>query len=96
MWWWTILVKVNFYNIFLNLAGTPHTEIELAPGASVKNALEILAAEFPRLGVYLGKYKQEPYWGVYLLVSVNGKTVTLDTILKDGDELTFLLPVGGG
>ncbi|MFZ5992449.1 MAG: molybdopterin converting factor subunit 1 [Deinococcota bacterium] len=77
-------VKVLFFALFRERAGTSTLELELPQGATVGDAKEALEARFPGLELSGG------------LAAVNQHFTGADHPLHEGDELAFLPPVSGG
>jgi molybdopterin synthase sulfur carrier subunit len=72
--------------------------LELSDGATVHQALQALAARSPQIAERLFDDRGEIRR--YINVLINGGNVQFkrrfETILRDGDRLTILPPVGGG
>ncbi|HEU4741469.1 MAG TPA: molybdopterin converting factor subunit 1 [Meiothermus sp.] len=77
-------VKVLFFALFRERAGTSKLELELPQGSTVGTAKETLEARFPGLELSGG------------LAAVNQRFTGADHPLNEGDELAFLPPVSGG
>ena len=80
-------IKVKFVTFLRDLSGVDKAELSLPQGATVKDALEKVAHDFPKLKEWLPEY----VW-----TFINGNYVQLRTQLKNDDEVTLLPPVGGG
>ena len=68
-------------------------------GDTVSECLEHLAEQFPELIPFTREGKLLVYQDCYLGVFLNGEIVyhkELDKPVKDGDELSIILMVGGG
>jgi len=62
-------------------------------GKTVSQCLNFLRARFPALGSAL--FQQDQVWsdiGIFL----NNESTFLSQLVKDGDELAILMPLGGG
>ena len=62
-------------------------------GKTVSQCLNFLRVRFPALGSAL--FQQEQVWsdiGIFL----NNESTFLSQLVKDGDELAILMPLGGG
>ena len=68
-------------------------------GGTVSECLQHLAEQFPELIPFTKEGKLLVYQDCYLGVFVNGEIVypkEMDKPVKDGDELSVILMVGGG
>jgi molybdopterin synthase catalytic subunit len=81
-----IRVKVRFFAAPREALGFGETEVLLPDGATVADLLEWLKAQYPVLSNYTR----------FLHVAVNRAYVSMQTPLRDGDEVAYLPPVGGG
>jgi molybdopterin synthase catalytic subunit len=79
-------VRVLFFGMLKDLAGTSSDSLELPDGASVRNVLEYYATHLPRLKTSLTS----------LAVAVNQHYASAETELKPDDEVALLPPVSGG
>lgn len=79
-------VRLLFFALYRDLAGTDALELELEPGATVAAAVAALR----RRGDGLARLPEAP------AVAVNRAYAPLDSRLRDGDELALLPPVAGG
>jgi molybdopterin converting factor subunit 1 len=79
-------VRVLFFGMLKDLAGTSGDSLELPDGALVRNVLEHYALHLPRLKASLTS----------LAVAVNQQYASADTELKSNDEVALLPPVSGG
>jgi molybdopterin synthase catalytic subunit len=79
-------VRVQFFAIVRDRAGTGEATIELRDGATISDAASALTARFPAIADFLGR----------AAYAVNQAYAAKDTILKDGDELAVIPPVSGG
>jgi molybdopterin converting factor small subunit len=61
-------------------------EVEVAPGTTVGDVIGMLAEEYPVLLAYTR----------FISASVNRAYVGMQTKLRDGDEVIYSPPVGGG
>lgn len=81
-----IKVKVRFFAAPREALGFGEMEVALPADATVADLLERLKARYPVLGNYTR----------FLHVAVNRAYVGMQTRLRDGDEVAYLPPVGGG
>jgi molybdopterin converting factor subunit 1 len=79
-------VRVKFFAILRERAGTAETTRELAAASSVSDLWRELQKAYPRLDVP----------GIRLLYAVNQSYVSADHKLAEGDEVVFIPPVSGG
>jgi molybdopterin converting factor subunit 1 len=79
-------VKVKFFAILRERAGTAEAVKEIEEGSSVAKLWGILQQDYPKLAVP----------GIRLLYAVNRDYVTPDHVLKESDEVVFIPPVSGG
>ncbi len=79
-------VRVKFFAILRERAGTSEVAKEIAEGSTVAELWRQLQKDYPRLDVP----------GIRLLYAVNQDYVGVDHQLKDKDEVVFVPPVSGG
>ena len=79
-------VRVKFFAILRERAGTSEVEKEIAAGSTVADLWRQLQKDYPRLDVP----------GIRLLYAVNRDYVNMDQELNDHDEVVFIPPVSGG
>jgi molybdopterin converting factor subunit 1 len=79
-------VKVKFFAILRERAGTSEVVKEIGEGSSITELWHILQQDYPKLAVP----------GIRLLYAVNQEYVTPDHVLKESDEVVFIPPVSGG
>lgn len=79
-------VRVLFFALYRDLAGTGEIMVELPPGATTSTLVHIVRG----LGGGLDRLPESP------VVAVNHEYAPLGTPLHDGDEIAFLPPVAGG
>ena len=81
-----IRVKVKFFAIARDIAGTDETIMSIPDGSTPSAVLESLAESFPGL----------QKWMAHLRVAVNCEYTEGDAILDDRDEVAIIPPVSGG
>jgi len=79
-------VTIKLFAQFREAAGAGKMERELETEITVGQLLDLLQAEYPRLG----------QTGKSFITSVNQKFVPLDKQLQEGDEIAIFPPVSGG
>jgi molybdopterin converting factor small subunit len=79
-------IRVLAFARLREILGTSLLGLELPPGASVADAWGALLAEYAALGPERGSTR----------AAINGRIVSFDAPLSEGDELALLPPVGGG
>jgi len=93
-------VKVKFFAIARELAGTPEEELELDDGSTAKELLELVAGKYGesfREFIFdaktgLPRSNLQFLVGENLLADLDG----LQTVLPDGAAFAIIPPVGGG
>lgn len=79
-------VRVKFFAILRERAGSAAVTRELAAGSTVADLWRELQKDYPKLDVP----------GIRMLYAVNQNYVNLDQRLNDQDEVVFIPPVSGG
>ena len=79
-------VRVKFFAILRERAGTGEASEEIADGSTVADLWRQLQKKYPKLDVP----------GIRLLYAVNQNYVSPDHRLSDNDEVVFVPPVSGG
>jgi molybdopterin converting factor subunit 1 len=79
-------VRVKFFAILRERAGTAEVVKEMADGSSVADLWRELQKDYAKLDVP----------GIRMLYAVNQNYVGVDQALKDHDEVVFIPPVSGG
>ena len=79
-------VRVKFFAILRERAGTAEVVKEIADGSSVADLWRALQKDYAKLDVP----------GIRMLYAVNQNYVGVDQTLKDQDEVVFIPPVSGG
>lgn len=79
-------VRVKFFAILRDRAGTAEVVKEMADGSSVADLWRELQKDYGKLDVP----------GIRMLYAVNQNYVGVDQALKDQDEVVFIPPVSGG
>ena len=79
-------VRVKFFAILRERAGTGELMKEVPDGATVADLWRQLQGDYPKLDVP----------GIRLLYAVNQNYVSVDHKLSNNDEVVFVPPVSGG
>jgi molybdopterin synthase catalytic subunit len=79
-------IKIKLFARMRELAGTNSLERTISPDATVKDLLQALQEEFPKLAEIAPR----------TVVAVNQEFVEPETRLAEGDEVAFFPPVSGG
>ncbi|NYT11895.1 MAG: MoaD/ThiS family protein [Methanomassiliicoccales archaeon] len=79
-------VRVKFYSSFREVTGTPEMYLDMSMDSTVNDLVAKLLNMFPKLRLQSDE----------IVVSLNKRSVPMDSILKEGDEVSFLPPVTGG
>jgi molybdopterin converting factor subunit 1 len=79
-------VRVRFFAILKDRAGTAATDLQLDEGATIQSATAQLSKQFPPISDFLPR----------VAFAVNQQYVPPTTPLHDGDELALIPPVSGG
>lgn len=92
-------MQVNLYATFRILAGAKRLDIDLPPGATLRQAVEVIVAAYPALRQHWLDADGQIHAHVHGLI--NGQdAATLpagwDTPLEPDDTLDFFPPVAGG
>lgn len=94
-----IHVTVKFFALLREIVGEWRVELPLPEGATVGEALKVLAER------YGGRFRDYIYDGEgrvrdHLIFLINGESIRalrgFETVLREGDTLVILPPVGGG
>jgi molybdopterin converting factor subunit 1 len=81
-----MLVTIRLFARLRELAGEAELRHDLPDGATVREAWDSLARQFPQLAAYERS----------LSAAVNADYARFTTTLQEGDEVAFLPPVSGG
>ena len=83
-----MIVRVRFFASLREAVGLEQEGVTIPEEADVPTLLRILAEKHPLLGAQLQARA--------IRVAVNRCYVSPDTMLKEGDEVALVPPVGGG
>ena len=79
-------IKVLFFGMLKDLAGTPEELAEFQDGATLGGVFEHYAGRFPRLREMAGS----------IVLARNHEFANPSVVVREGDEIAFLPPVSGG
>ncbi len=79
-------IKIRLFARYRELVGSTETNLQVQPGITVGTFKNQIDNYFPQLKAYTPT----------LLIALNGEFVESDLVLKDGDEVAILPPLGGG
>jgi molybdopterin synthase catalytic subunit len=79
-------IQVLYFAVFRERLGRDEETLELADGARVRDAIDVLAARHAAIGALRGRFR----------VAVNQDFSDDDRALTGGDELALIPPVAGG
>ncbi len=79
-------IRIRYFASLRETTGQSEEALILPEGATVAALREILLARYPRLQTVIER----------ALCAVNHQYVSLETTLREGDEVVFIPPVGGG
>ncbi|MGB3905013.1 MAG: molybdopterin converting factor subunit 1 [Anaerolineae bacterium] len=79
-------VKVRLFGAPREALGTREIEQQLPSGSTVQDLMDLLMEDYPALRSHSGMIR----------MAVNRKYVSLEAQLREGDEVAFIPPVGGG
>ena len=78
-------MHVRLFASYREAAGVGHLELDLGPGATVKDAIAEIARRHPLISE-----------GRSVVIAKNREYVTPEEPLADGDEVALIPPVSGG
>jgi molybdopterin converting factor subunit 1 len=81
-----ISIRLRYFASLREIVGQEEETLSIPEGASVTDTRELLLERYPRLEHALAR----------AVCAVNHQYVSPETILKEGDEVVFIPPVGGG
>lgn len=79
-------IRIRYFASLREIVGMNEENLSMAEGASVTEARALLLERYPRLENALAR----------AVCAVNHQYVSPETVLKEGDEVVFIPPVGGG
>ncbi|MDX1799019.1 MAG: MoaD/ThiS family protein [Candidatus Lokiarchaeia archaeon] len=92
-------IKASFLSLLVDIIGKEEINLSIIENSTIKDVLV-------KLRLSIGKNFENSIFNVkdklnkYIILGLNGKDIRkfngLDTIIKDGDELSFLPAIAGG
>ncbi|MFB0543721.1 MAG: ubiquitin-like small modifier protein 1 [Candidatus Bathyarchaeia archaeon] len=92
-------INVKFFALLRDIVGSWNVELSIPEGTTVGEILEGLAK---RYGGRFREYVYDEKGGIrgHLIFLINGESINalkrFETVLREGDSLVILPPVGGG
>ncbi len=90
-------IKIKLLRPFSDVVGRKEFYLDFK-GQNISDLIKTLVKKYPKLENEF--YKETKELSEFVCIFVNDKPITaldgLDTILKDGNELLFFMPVSGG
>jgi molybdopterin synthase sulfur carrier subunit len=91
-------IKVKYYEIAREVSGRREEIVELEEGSDIKNLIDFLVYKYEEIQKFI--YDEEGVFLDYLRFIVNNLDIMSlkkqCTVLKDGDLVLVLPPIGGG
>jgi len=90
-------VKIKLLRPFSEVVGTSEFEIDFK-GKNLNDLLKFLVKKYPKLKKEF--FKDNNKLTEYICIFINDKPLPalngVDTLLKNGDEILFFMPISGG
>ena len=91
------MIKIRFYGVAYDKTGVRKWSPELDEGSTMADLLDLIACEFPDLRYMVF---DDTVFRNYLALSINNVDILgldgINTVLKDGDTVFVMPPIGGG
>ena len=88
-------VKVRYFTTMRELAGTKEDDLELVDGSGLQDVLEKISSLYGQEALeYLYVNGQELDPSIKFLI--NGSTAQKGDVVKEGDVIAIIPPIGGG
>jgi len=81
-----ITINIQWFSVLAEERGTRSESVEIEPGSSGAELIEMLADDFPKLAQYRK----------HIRLAINQSYEDERMILADGDEIALITPVSGG
>ena len=82
------MITVKYFATLRSLAGKDEDQFSMGSETTLVNLSHEISKTIPKIG--------EMILGKKVMVSVNLDVISLDAIIKDGDEIAILPPFSGG
>ena len=82
------MVTVKYFANLKQMAGKDEDQFGVNEGTTLEQLSELIEKSVPQLGDLIREKK--------VMISLNYDVVSLDTVVKDGDEIALLPPFSGG
>ncbi len=92
-------VKVRYFTTLRDLAGSAEEELRIEDGATLARLIKEVALKYgEKAGTYLYQNGDKVDPAIYFLINgINSRIISgSDTILRDGDVVAIIPPIGGG
>lgn len=82
------MVTVKYFANLKQIAGKDEDQFDINEGTTLAQLSDLIEQSVPQLGAMVREKK--------VMISLNYDVVSLDTVVKDGDEIALLPPFSGG
>jgi molybdopterin converting factor subunit 1 len=82
------MVTVKYFANLKQMAGKDEDQFDIKEGTTLAQLSDMIEQLVPQLGDMVREKK--------VMISLNYDVVSLDTVVKDGDEIALLPPFSGG
>jgi len=82
------MITVKYFANLKQMAGKDEDQFDIKVGTTLAQLSELIEQSVPQLGHMVREKK--------VMISLNYDVVSLDTVVKDGDEIALLPPFSGG
>ena len=82
------MVTVKYFANLKQMAGKDEDQFDIKKGTTLAQLSDLIEQSVPQLGDMVREKK--------VMISLNYDVVSLDTVVKDGDEIALLPPFSGG
>jgi len=82
------MVTVKYFANLKQMAGKDEDQFDIKEGTTLAQLSDLIEQSVPQLGDMVRAKK--------VMISLNYDVVSLDTVVKDGDEIALLPPFSGG
>jgi molybdopterin converting factor subunit 1 len=82
------MITVKYFANLKQMAGKDEDQFDIKDGTTLEQLSDLIEQSVPQLGNMVREKK--------VMISLNYDVVSLDTVVKDGDEIALLPPFSGG